>query len=101
MSSFIGVFPLNAPHYLLFAMLDDPKGNAVTHGNATGGWTAAPVVAHVAAQMAPLMGIAPLPPEKEAAAERQILKPLGSQILDGLPVDDVSSVASNEGNGVE
>jgi cell division protein FtsI (penicillin-binding protein 3) len=101
LSSFIGVFPLSSPRYIVFAMLDDPKGNAKTYGFATGGWTAAPVVSHVVSEMAPLVGLAPLPPEKEAAAERKVLKPLGSQILDGLPVEEGSDYASVEADTVE
>ncbi len=101
LSSFVGVFPLNAPRYVVFAMLDDPKGNAKTNGFATGGLTAAPVVRRVVTDMAPLVNLAPLPPEREESAERQILKPLGAQILDGLPVDEGSSYASAEADTVE
>lgn len=101
LSSFIGVFPINNPKYLVFAMLDDPKGNAKTYGFATGGWTAAPVVSKVVAQIGPLLGMPPLPPEMETAAERQIMKPLGAQILDGIPVEEGSNYASVESDSVQ
>ena len=59
-SSFIGVFPMNAPRYVVMAHLDEPKGIKASYGYATGGWTAAPVVGKVIAQIAPLFGIAPV-----------------------------------------
>jgi cell division protein FtsI (penicillin-binding protein 3) len=101
LSSFVGVFPINAPKYLVFAMLDDPKGNAKTAGFATGGWVAAPVVSRVVAQMGPLMEIPPLTDDEEAAAERQVLKPLGTQILDGMPIEEEPDYAAAEGNSVQ
>ena len=68
LSSFVGVFPLNAPRYIIFAMLDNPKGNSQTSGFATGGWVAAPVVSRVAAQIGPLLDLQPLSAELEGAA---------------------------------
>jgi len=59
-SSFVGVYPVTAPRFVVFAMLDEPKGIKESYGYATGGWTAAPVVKGVVARMAPLFGIAPL-----------------------------------------
>jgi cell division protein FtsI (penicillin-binding protein 3) len=100
MSSFVGVFPMNAPKYLVLAILDEPKGNAKTAGFATGGWVAAPVVSRVVAQMGPLMQIAPMPPDMEATAERQLLKPLGAQLLDGMPIEEGSNYASVEDDSV-
>lgn len=58
-SSFVGVFPIEAPEYLVFAVLDEPKGTAETHNFAGGGWVAAPAVGRVIARIAPLLGIAP------------------------------------------
>lgn len=59
-SSFVGVYPITAPRFVVFAMLDEPKGIKESYGYATGGWTAAPVVRGVVARMAALFGIAPL-----------------------------------------
>ncbi len=101
LSSFIGVFPLNAPKYLVFAMLDDPKGNAKTYGFATGGWVAAPVVSKVASQIGPLLDLPPLTPDMEANAQRQLMKPLGAQIVDGMPVEEGSNYAAAESDSVQ
>jgi cell division protein FtsI (penicillin-binding protein 3) len=59
-SSFVGTFPADAPRFVVLALLDEPKGNASTHGYATGGWVAAPVVGRVVARLAPLLGMAPV-----------------------------------------
>jgi cell division protein FtsI (penicillin-binding protein 3) len=59
LSSFIGVYPIANPRYVVLAMLDEPKPQADTSGYATAGWTAAPIVGRVVAQMAPLYGILP------------------------------------------
>jgi cell division protein FtsI (penicillin-binding protein 3) len=60
LSSFLGAFPINNPRYLVLAIIDEPHGNAKSHGFATGGWTAAPVVGRSVARMAPLLGIDPV-----------------------------------------
>lgn len=66
LSSFMGAFPMNNPRYMVFVMLDEPQGNASTHGYRTGGWTASPIVGRVIAQMGPLYGIAPQDAEDPA-----------------------------------
>ncbi|MDH5748284.1 MAG: penicillin-binding protein 2 [Rhodospirillales bacterium] len=58
-SSFVGIFPADAPRYLVFALLDEPKGNKETFNFATGGWVAAPLVGQIIRRMAPLMGMPP------------------------------------------
>jgi cell division protein FtsI (penicillin-binding protein 3) len=60
MSSFIGAFPINAPRYIVYAMLDEPSGTKKTFGYATGGWVAAPVVRNVVLRMASILGIRPV-----------------------------------------
>jgi cell division protein FtsI (penicillin-binding protein 3) len=59
LSSFLGVFPMSAPRYAVLAIIDEPKPTKETYGYATGGWTAAPVVARVIEQMGPLYQIPP------------------------------------------
>jgi len=83
MSSFIAAFPMTSPEYVVFVMLDEPKGIKETYGYATGGWTAAPVVRRVIEQMGPMVGIAPIdanrPDIREALAIDQLI-PKGSQL---------------------
>jgi cell division protein FtsI (penicillin-binding protein 3) len=100
-SSFIGLFPINAPKYLVFASLDNPKGNAKTKGIATAGWVVAPLVNNVVTQIAPMLGMPPLAKESNEATERQVLKPLGAEIVDGIPVDDGKDYAAVESDSVE
>jgi cell division protein FtsI (penicillin-binding protein 3) len=59
MASFVAAFPMDSPKYVILAMLDEPKGTQRTHGHATGGWVAAPIVAKVVKRMAPLLGLIP------------------------------------------
>ncbi len=58
-SSFVGVFPMTAPRFVVLVMLDEPKGDKTTFGYATGGWVAAPAVGRIIARMGPLFGLAP------------------------------------------
>jgi cell division protein FtsI (penicillin-binding protein 3) len=51
---------MNAPRYLVLAVLDEPKGTKKTFNYATGGWVAAPVIKQVVKQMGPIVGIAPV-----------------------------------------
>ena len=72
-ASFIAGFPMNRPRYVVFAMLDEPKGTKATHGFATGGWVAAPVVQKVIEGMAPLVGVAPDFDDFEMELENEVL----------------------------
>ena len=58
-SSFVGAFPMTEPRYVVLATLDEPQGNKNTHGYATGGWVAAPVVRRVIERAAPLLRVHP------------------------------------------
>ena len=57
-ASFIGAFPINAPRYVVLAMIDEPKASAETP-EATGGVVAAPVVREIVLKAAPLLGVLP------------------------------------------
>lgn len=59
LSSFIGVFPMNAPRYAVMVMVDEPKGNKASYGYATAGWVAAPAVGRIVSAMAPVLGLVP------------------------------------------
>ncbi|HMT44940.1 MAG TPA: penicillin-binding protein 2, partial [Chakrabartia sp.] len=58
-STFVGVFPMDAPRYVVIAMLDSPKGSATSFGQTTAAYTAAPVVAKVIARTGPMLGVYP------------------------------------------
>jgi cell division protein FtsI (penicillin-binding protein 3) len=58
-SSFVGVFPMTDPRYVVLVVVDEPKGTKETFGYATGGWVAAPSVGRVIERMGPLYGLAP------------------------------------------
>lgn len=60
LSSFVAVFPITKPRYVVLAMLDEPQGNESTKGYATGGWVAAPVVKRIIERVAPMLGVAPV-----------------------------------------
>jgi cell division protein FtsI (penicillin-binding protein 3) len=62
-ASFAGVFPIEAPRYVVLAMIDEPRGDKGTHGYRYGGWTAAPVVGNVIDRIGPLLGVGPSAPE--------------------------------------
>jgi len=58
-SSFVGAFPMNDPKFVILVSIDEPKGNAETHGYATAGWVAAPSVKVIAEGIVSLYGILP------------------------------------------
>lgn len=72
-ASFVGAFPMDQPRYVVFAMIDEPKGNKDTFGYATGGWVGAPVVRRVIERSAPLLGIMPRPRNEEEGIERHLI----------------------------
>lgn len=58
-STFAAAFPMDAPRYVVIAMLDSPKGNAETFGLTTAAWTAAPVVQRTILRAGPMLGVIP------------------------------------------
>ena len=74
-ASFVAAFPMTAPRYVIFAMVDEPKGNKRTHGYATGGWIAAPVVRAVVERIGPMLGVEPVRTEAdEDGGERRLIR---------------------------
>lgn len=63
LSSFVGVFPMHKPQYVVLVVLDEPQGIAETGGYATGGATAAPTVGNVIKRIIPILNIGPEPDE--------------------------------------
>lgn len=66
LSSFLALFPMYDPQYVVFVMVDEPKGTAKSGGYATGGWVAAPVVGRVVARMGPLLNLEAADPSDPA-----------------------------------
>lgn len=58
-STFAAAFPMDAPRYVMIAMLDSPVGNAESFGLTTAAWTAAPVVSRTIMRTAPFLGVQP------------------------------------------
>jgi cell division protein FtsI (penicillin-binding protein 3) len=58
-SSFVGMFPMNDPKFVILTSLDEPKGLPETGGYATAGWVAAPSVKVIIENIAALYGILP------------------------------------------
>jgi len=58
-STFAAAFPMDAPRYVVIAMLDSPRGSANSFGQTTAAYTAAPVVAKVIARTGPMLGVFP------------------------------------------
>ena len=59
LSSFIGVFPMNEPKYVVLVMIKNPKGIEETYFNTTGAWVSAPVVSNIIKKMVNIIGLPP------------------------------------------
>ncbi|MGH6614887.1 peptidoglycan D,D-transpeptidase FtsI family protein [Sphingomonas sp.] len=58
-STFAAAFPMDAPRYVVVAMLDSPIGNAQSFGLTTAAFTAAPVVSKVISRTGSMLGVMP------------------------------------------
>jgi len=58
-AAFMSVFPMNAPRFAVYMMLDEPHANKDTHGYATAGWAVAPAAGKVIARIGPMLGMLP------------------------------------------
>lgn len=59
-SSFLAVFPMEAPRYVVLVMLFEPTGASETDGEVTAAVNAAPLAGRVIARVAPLLGVMPV-----------------------------------------
>lgn len=71
-TSFVGAFPMNAPRYLVYVLLDEPHGIPETYGYTTAGWNAAPIAAKIIEQIAVLYAIVPVEEPSIADLEAQL-----------------------------
>lgn len=60
LTSFVGVFPAEAPRYVTYVMLFEPKASEATLGQRTAGANAAPTTARLVERIAPLLGLRPV-----------------------------------------
>ena len=75
-AAFVGAFPMNAPRYALYVMVDEPKPNATSHGYATAGWVAAPAAQAVIRRVAPILGLVPEAEERRPLVQSSVAIPL-------------------------
>jgi cell division protein FtsI (penicillin-binding protein 3) len=87
--AFMSVFPMNAPRYAVYIMLDEAHANATTHGYATAGWVAAPSAGRVIARIAPMLGLLP---ETEAAAVAATQASLAIPLQPGRPANAPANI---------
>ena len=59
--NFAAVFPVDAPRYVVVAMLDDPRGSKSTYGFRTAGMVVAPAINNIIRRIAPPLGVVPEP----------------------------------------
>ena len=58
-ATFAAAFPMDAPRYVVLAMLDSPQGTKETGGWKTAAWNAAPVVGRTIARVGAMLGVTP------------------------------------------
>ncbi len=58
-STFAAAFPMDAPRYVVIAMIDDPRGSAESAGFRTAGMVVAPVISRLVQRIGPLLGVQP------------------------------------------
>lgn len=77
-SSFVSAFPMNDPRYVVLAIMDEPQGNAKTHGYRGAGWTAAPIVGRLVARIGPILRVQPVEEESDAI-KRAMFVPINTK----------------------
>lgn len=86
LSSFLGVYPMTDPKYLVYVIVDEPKPQKHSYGYATGGWVAAPAVQEI---INDINRITMFPPVSQAQ-DMALVEPLYRHLKDANPVHKVS-----------
>ncbi|MBK1663969.1 penicillin-binding protein [Rhodospirillum rubrum] len=76
-TSFVGVFPMTKPRYVVMAMLDDPKAVKGTYGYRTAGWNVTPTVGRMIAEVAPILGVQPVRGDPAVQFGPQLVQQVG------------------------
>ncbi|MFZ4689300.1 MAG: peptidoglycan D,D-transpeptidase FtsI family protein [Polymorphobacter sp.] len=58
-STFAAAFPMDAPRYVIVAMVDDPRGSKASFGFKTAGMVVAPAVGRLVQRIGPILGVQP------------------------------------------
>ncbi|MFT8441175.1 peptidoglycan D,D-transpeptidase FtsI family protein [Acetobacter fabarum] len=82
-SAFTSIFPMNAPRYAVYVMLDSPQPTPQTHGWTTAGWNAAPTVSRVISRIGPMLQIFP-DVEHAAQIDAQLAIPMHPAVPRGV-----------------
>jgi cell division protein FtsI (penicillin-binding protein 3) len=99
-SAFVSVFPMNAPKYAVYMMLDAPQGNKSTGGFSTAGAVSAPAAGKVIARIGPMLGLLPATGEEAQTIAASLAFPLQPQrpvgvAADVLPGQGVQPIPTN------
>ncbi len=96
LSSMVAAFPMTAPRYLVYAMLDTPHADKTTFGFTTGGWTAGPAVKRIISRIGPMLGVMPFAPQELPGLEAQLYLPLAPARPSGVPVAPRDPLVAND-----
>ena len=72
LTSFLGVFPMDAPEYVVLVMLDEPQRVEETGGLATAGVNAAPTVGRIIERIGPMLNVTPVLNEGGRSFDEQV-----------------------------
>ena len=72
-STFASAFPMDAPRYVVVAMIDDPRGSKASAGFKTAGMVVAPAIGRIVERIGPLLGVKP-----DASKDIDVARMLGA-----------------------
>ena len=93
-SAFISVFPMQAPRYAVYMMLDEPHGDKSTGWYSTAGQVSAPAAGRVIARIGPMLGLFPATTAEAPAIEASLAIPLQPRRGYGAPAKREPPVAA-------
>ncbi len=99
LSSMLAAFPMTAPRYIIYVMLDTPHADKTTFGFTTGGWTAGPAVKRIISRIGPMLGVMPFPAQELPALEAQLFLPLAPARPPAAPREPLVAAGAPSGAG--